>query len=272
MPLLSSADLENMSAIFRGKAGHSVAETLLRTFNMNKINELYDRHQDCAGPEFAAEILHDIGVNPIVTYSVPGIEPIMQGPFITISNHPCGHIDGISLIDIFGHLRHDYRLMANGILSRIENLNGNFISVSPIGKMATSPTPTSISGLKTAMQHLNDGHPLGIFPSGAVSDLKLSKGIIEDREWQMATIKLIRKARVPIIPVRFHDGNSPLYYLLGLIDWKIRLLRLPSEVFNKRGKKFRITIGNAISVEEQDIFGNDINGFSKFLRSRVYDL
>lgn len=272
MPLLSANELENTSVIFKGKTGHSIAELLIRLFNINKINNLYDRHRASSGPEFAADILHDIGTDIIVKDIASSLESIQQGPFITISNHPCGHIDGISLIDIFGHIRPDYKLMVNGILSRIENLNDNFISVIPLGNTRTSPTATSIRGLKTAMQHVRNGHPLGIFPSGAVSDLKLWKGTIEDREWQLPTIRFIRKARVPIIPVRFHDGNSPLYYSLGLISWKLRLLRLPSEVFNKKDKPFRITIGNVITVEEQDVYGEDLNGFSKFLRSKVYDL
>lgn len=36
-------------------------------------------HKDSRGPEFASEILHDIGVNPIVTHTGPGIESIMRG-------------------------------------------------------------------------------------------------------------------------------------------------------------------------------------------------
>ena len=93
-----------------------------------------------------------------------------------------------------------------------------------------------------------------------------------DREWQEAVIKLIMKAQVPVIPVRFFDGNSAFYYSLGLIDWRIRLLRLPAEVFNKRGKIMHIGIGKVISVEEQKRFGNDVRAFGDYLRKSVYDM
>ena len=74
-----------------------------------------------------------------------------------------------------------------------------------------------------------------------------------------------------LIPVKFVDRNSDFYYCLGLIDWRIRLLRLPSEVFNKRGKPVRIIIGDVIAPEEQDRFA-DTEKFGKFLRESVYNL
>jgi putative hemolysin len=94
---------------------------------------------------------------------------------------------------------------------------------------------------------------------------------IRDREWQESVIRLIRKARVPILPIRFFDGNSPFFYFLGLIDWRIRVLRQPSELFNKAGKKHRVGIGKIIPVEEQDQYV-DHKSFGIFLRKSVYEM
>ena len=127
-----------------------------------------------------------------------------------------------------------------------------------------------LTGIKEAIRHVRGGHPLGIFPSGAVSDLSIRDRCVRDREWQEPIIQLIRKLRVPVIPVRFLDRNSDFYYSLGLIDWRVRLLRLPSEVFNKRGKPVRLVIGDPIPCEVQDSF-HDTAGFSRFLRGKVYD-
>ena len=80
------------------------------------------------------------------------------------------------------------------------------------------------------------------------------------------------KADVPVLPVRFFDGNSAFYYSLGLIDWRIRLLRLPSEVFNKRGRGFHIGIGRLITAEEIKEYGKDLEALRKFLRASVYDM
>ncbi len=84
-------------------------------------------------------------------------------------------------------------------------------------------------------------------------------------------IRLIRKVRVPIVPVRFIDHNSWFYYSLGLIDWKVRLLRLPRELFNKAKGRHRVVIGETISVETQDLF-TDIEAYTAFLRASVYQM
>ena len=275
MPLIDIKELESMSTLFRDKDGNALANGLMRILKIQAVNDLYDRYSDSFGPDFAENILEDIGVKPKIIFKDTTVknlaEIVPEGPFVTISNHPCGHVDGIALIDIFGQIRPDYKVMVNEILARIENMNCSFITVTPTGNTKTAATASSIGGVREALQHLRDGHPLGFFPAGAVSDFTLRTMKVEDREWQEPLVRLIRKARVPVIPVRFYDGNSPFYYSLGLIDWRVRLLRLPSEVFNKKGKPFRIGIGNPISVSRQDDFGNDIKAFGQFLRSSVYE-
>ena len=276
MPLIDIKELETISPIFRGKDGNALAQGLMRILKVQDVNDLYDRYPEALGPDFAADILEDIGVNVELFFEDHSLkalsEVIPAGAFITISNHPCGHIDGIALIDLFGHIRPDYKVMVNEILARIGNLNCSFIKVTPTGNTKSAATSSSLGGIREALQHLKDGHPIGFFPSGAVSDFSLKTMRTEDRQWQEPLIRLIRKARVPIIPVRFYDGNSPLYYALGLIDWRIRLLRLPSEVFNKSDKPFRVGIGKPISISEQDEFGNDLKAFSNFLRASVYNM
>ena len=159
--------------------------------------------------------------------------------------------------------------MVNKFLGRINTLENNFISVTPTGSVRTAPTMDSIRGIKDAVSHVREGHPLGIFPSGAVSDLSLKEGCVRDREWQEPVIRHIMKMNVPVVPVYFADRNAVLYYSLGLLDWRIRLLRLPAEVLNKRDKKVRVILGNIISPEEQRGF-EDTDDFRPYLRSKVY--
>ena len=76
---------------------------------------------------------------------------------------------------------------------------------------------------------------------------------------------------VPIVPVYFLDRNSLFHYSLGLIDWRVRLLRLPAEVFNKHEKRTRIVIGNIITQKMQGTF-EDVHAFGEYLRNKVYNL
>ena len=192
-------------------------------------------------------------------------------PFITISNHPYGGVDGIILVDMVGHLYNGYKVIVNKFISLLEAMGPSFITVTPTSTERKAPTQDSISGIRLALQHIRDGHPLGIFPSGAVSDLDGKSGMILDREWQEPIIRVIRKAGVPVIPIRFFDGNTKFYYRLGLIDWKIRLMRLPTEVINKAGKRNRLAVGPVISPDTIKSF-EDIPSLTSFLRSSVYDM
>lgn len=322
MALLDIRELEGVRPVFRGRAGNAFGRALMRFLSVDRINGLYERHLGESGPDFASAVLSDIGMKLQIGFAegaaveaLPGgmgddaagsgecavsqaplemLDRILpDGPFITISNHPCGHVDGIALVDIFGHLRPGYKVMVNKVLSRIEPLGPNFISVTPTGTERTAPTAASIAGVKAALAQLRSGRGLGLFPSGAVSDLSLKERRVRDREWQEAVVKLIVKARVPVLPVRFFDGNSPFYYSLGLIDWRVRLLRLPSEVFNKADRPMRVGIGPLLSVALQDKVlesarrnfissGNSaenteagpyvLSAFRDFLRSSVYDM
>lgn len=260
MPLLTGHELGHIPC----------ADLLKRMLAMDKVDDLYDRNIARKGPDFASAVLHEVGIS----YSVRNQEVIgslPDDPFITVSNHPYGHIDGLVLVDLFGHVRKDFKVMVNGILGRIEPLMDSFICVTPVGNGPSSPSSDSIRGVKEALEHVRNGHPLGLFPAGAVSDLSLKEGRIRDREWQEPVIRLIRKLNVPILPVAFLDGNSAFYYSLGLIDWRLRLLRLPSEVFNKKGMVQRVALGNLILPAEQDRY-DDLKEFSGFLRQKVYEL
>ena len=130
---------------------------------------------------------------------------------------------------------------------------------------------SNVNGIRTTLAHLRDGHPVGFFPSGAVSNFVIKEMCLKDREWQEGILKLIQGAKVPIIPIHFLDRNSSFFYFLGLIGWRVRSLRIPYEVFNKRKQNPRITIGNIVTVEEQQQF-TDLKSFGVFLRRSIYEM
>ncbi len=321
MALISIEELERVSPLFRGKCGNAFARRVLHLLKVDAIEELNERCSIHKGAEFARAVIEAVGA----AYSVNGLPRdealekfrIPEGPFITISNHPIGSLDGLALIDFIGHLRDDYKFMVNELLSRFEALRGSLISVNPNGKLLSAPTATSISGVRQAKLHLEAGGCLGLFPSGAVSDLKLGPrpavpgagpaasgpGVpgagrvvpgpgasgagrvvpgptgnpphteprIRDREWQTGIIKFIRNAGVPVLPIRLLDGNSAFYYNLGLIDWRVRLLRLPSEMLNKNGKTLRFITGPVIDAARISSFP-DLDSLRQALRASVYSL
>ena len=261
-----------LSPVFKGKAGRLLFKAALKVTGIDHVNRLHQQAEESGvqpGPDFAKAILDGMGVD----FQIGNPERLAfpEGPFITISNHVYGHMDGIALVDVLGHVRPKSKVMVNEFLMWIHGLAPNFISVNPTLTKRGAPTATSINGIKSALQQLREGEPLALFPSGAVADLRPREGwILSERTWQDAAIRLIRKARVPVVPIRFFDRNSWFYYALGLIDYRIRFMRLFHELANKKGTHPRMGIGETISVAQQDAIPDQ--AFKSFLRSSVYDM
>jgi len=270
MGVVTTDDFERVSAFFRGERGRRRAELFMRMIALDKINRLYDNSSAHTGSAFAAGLLNDLGVNYHIG-NAERLNVLPEGAFITVSNHPYGGLDGIILVELFDKIRDDYKLMVNQILSLVRAMKENFIAVTPSDNRKKGITATSIGGIRETIARLKEGHPVGFFPAGAVSDLKLKSMTIRDRTWQQGILRLIHSAKVPILPVRFFDRNSLFFYSLGLINWRIRMLRLPSEVFNKYKKVHRIGIGKIISVREQEKFP-DSRSLGAFLRKTIYKM
>lgn len=270
MALVTIDEIEALSPVFKGEKGHKLAQRLMHFIGIDQLADRYGQHEDLSGPDFVEAFLKDLNVN----YEVGGLgnlAAVADGPFITVSNHPYGGLDGLILIDLVGHFRADYKVMANQFLNLVKTIKDSFISVVPNTDDNVKATKESIAGVRKAMLHLREGHPLGIFPAGAVSDFHFRNLSIGDREWQEPAIRLIQKVKVPVLPIRFFDRNSCFFYFLGLLDWRIRTMRLPKEVLNKQGKQVRIGIGQAISVGEQE--ENARKGrLGDMLRKAVYDM
>ena len=262
--------MERLSPVFKGRAGNAFASALRKLFSVERLSRYHDEIIDRSGPDFAGALLERLDID-LEIKGAERLENLPDGPFITISNHPYGGMDGIILLDLIGHRREGFKVMVNEFLSVVEPLRPCWIVVNPKNNAGKGVTQKNINGVKQVLGNLSKGHPVGFFPSGAVSDFKVKEMSLRDREWQDPLIRLIQKARVPIVPVRFFDRNSIFFYFLGLISWKIRVLRLPHEVVNKKGSRIRVGVGKTLTVEEQALHP-DLADFGAWLRDSVYGM
>jgi putative hemolysin len=268
--LISNDEIKSLHPIFKGRFGDILIKFIFSFTGLNKVNGIYDASKHKTGVEFVTDLLDKQEIiRKIENYEV--LDSFKDTPFITVSNHPYGHIDGIIAISVVASKRKDYKMMVNWMLKKIDTMEENFIGVNPYAKdNKLSTVKSSIGGVKLCLEHLKEGHPLGFFPAGGVSTPHFSREP-EDREWQESVLKLIKKAKVPIIPMYISGNNSRFYQFLGLISWKIRMVRLLHEVTNKRRKTVYIRLGQPITVEEQSKFA-DIKSFGEFLKSKTYEL
>lgn len=263
--VVDKEDMQRMVPLFRGKWGERLMNLVVPLLAIDKVNGIYGRCCHQRGAEFSSLLLKDLQI----TYQINNPELIAQfpkGAFITVSNHPFGALDGITLISFMGQLRPDYKVMVNSVLTYIEAMSPNFIAVEPYSHKKGSAV--NMMGIKDSIRHLREGHPLGFFPAGGVSKIQPNLRI-EDNPWAENIVRLIRQMNVPVVPIYFHGHNSIFFYFLGLISWKIRTLRLAPEVFRARGRTIRISLGQPISIADQQQC-KSIAELGKFLRQRTY--
>ena len=250
-----------------GFFGTFIGWLLMKITRISSINSYYDTIQNLEGPDYAEAILKHFEID----YEIPEEDfkrlP-KNGPYITISNHPLGGIDGILLFKLMVRHRSDYKIMANFLLERMTPLKPYIISVNPFENR--KDVKSNIAGFKSALMHLREGHPLGIFPAGEVSTFKDEK-LIVDRPWEEAAIKLIRKAEVPVVPIYFHARNSKLFYRLAKMSDVFRTAKIPSEVLSQRNRPIKVRIGQPISVTTQ-AEQRTLEDYTDLLRRKTYIL
>lgn len=264
-------DYDDIVAMVPKAAGHrKLINRLLHWLSVDKVNDVHDRYCDNPGPEFSRNLLKDFDIN----LRVDGrevLDSLPDGAFITVSNHPFGALDGISLIALMGTLRPDFKVMVNMVLNRISAMRPNFIAVDALASDDPAKQTVSKKGIMEAIRQVRSGHPLGFFPAGAVSKINRSLRI-EDREWQPTIIRLVRQMGVPVVPIYFHGHNSALFNILGVISWQLRTLRLPTEVWRKCHSTIHISVGDIIPAEKIKEFGDNDKALGEFLKASTYEL
>ncbi|AWK03458.1 glycerol acyltransferase [Flavobacterium crocinum] len=240
---------------------------LMKVLKISTLNKIYDRNKHLEDLAFLNGILDEMEIK----FEIPE-EDLKRlpkdGAYITISNHPLGGIDGILLLKLMLEREPNFKIIANFLLHRIVPMKKYIMPVNPFENHKDAKS--SVIGIKETLRHLSDGKPLGIFPAGEVSTYKDGK-LVVDKPWEEGALKLIRKAKVPVVPIYFHAKNSKLFYWLSKIDDTLRTAKLPSELLTQKDRVIKVRIGKPISVSEQ----NEIESFeeySEFLRKKTYML
>ncbi len=252
--------------------GHPrIANFLLRFLSVDKVNAVHAKCCDTPGPEFVRRLLLEEFKIKLRIDNADVLDNLPEGPFITVSNHPFGALDGIALIYLISSRRPAYRVMVNMILNKISAMRPNFIAVDQSASADPAKRAVSVAGIRQALRQLKEGEPVGFFPAGAMSKTTLRDGL-QDRPWQQSILQIIHRAKVPVIPIYFHGSNSRWFNFLGHACWPARSLRLPAEVFRKTGTEMHISIGRPISADEQAAYGESPETLGAYLREQTYAL
>lgn len=267
MSLITKKDL--ILAAGLGKLGllkSPIVSAIMKFAKINKVNSLYDKVKDKEGQDFFDSLLTELNVKYLAFQEDLAKIP-KTGPFILVANHPLGALDGIIMCKILSEIRPDFKVMGNFLLTNIKPMAPYIISVNPFQNR--KEVYSSMSGMREALKHLEEGKCLGIFPAGEVSNKNNEFNEIQDKEWEETILKFIKKAKVPVVPMYFHAKNSKLFYNVSKLHPDLQTLMIPAEMLNKREKPIKIRIGRPVTSKVLGEYEKP-KDLGRFLRKKVY--
>ena len=269
MELLKINEIFKAPPAFSLLGGDFFAKFLMYILRFNKLNKIYGQIAEKHGIPFIDEIIRILEFK--IDFDENELKRIpSSGPFIVVANHPYGGFDCLLLIKYLSQVRSDVKVIGNFLMQKVEPLSEYFITNDSVETSFETGSELPNNEFRQANSHLGSGGLLCLFPAGGLSTYG-TFDTITDQVWQIPLIKLVKKARVPVVPVFFQGTNSRLFHLAAKIHPSLRQISLPSELLNKKHKTIKLRVGNAIKVEEQDKFC-DIYQFGRFLRAKTYSM
>lgn len=217
-----------------------------RILAIHKLDALY-RENNLHGLDkttFAKSLIDGLNIRLFGLQELQANIP-KTGPLVIASNHPFGGIEGVFLAWAIEQVRPDIKVMANLGLKIFPELEDYFIFINPLSQN----DPKNAPSIRTCLKHVKTGGALLIFPAGRVSYFHKDTKRIADHSWNRLISSITNHTNAQYLPIFVSGLNSPLFYRLGRIYFRLRMLMLPRELVNKRNAKITVTAGEAIAIK-----------------------
>ena len=193
-----------------------------------------------------------------------------EGPVILIANHPYGILDGLMMGHILSQARGDFRILANSVFRKAEDLNRIVLPIS--FDETREGVQTNIATRKTALDYLGQGGAIGVFPGGTVSTAERPFGRPMDPMWRSFTARMIAKSNATVVPIYFDGHTSRLFQMASHLHSTLRLGLLIKEFKKRVDTPVRVVIGDPIERDVLDPIAKDSKQMMDFLRKATYEL
>ncbi|MEM1073841.1 MAG: lysophospholipid acyltransferase family protein [Pseudomonadota bacterium] len=193
-----------------------------------------------------------------------------EGPLIAIANHPFGILDGLMLGNILSQSRGDFRILANSVFRKAEEVNR---VVLPISFDDTKEARAlNIATRKESLRYLSAGGAIGVFPGGTVSTAAKPFSKPMDPGWRSFTARMIAKSRATVLPIFFDGHTSRLFQIASHMHCTLRMGLLINEFKKRVDNPVRVSIGDPITPNQLSSYAQDSKGMMDFLRKATYEL
>ena len=222
---------------FRGRRA-VIARPLVRGLGrwsrLDVIDAFLAANRGLRGFDFVAAALQFLGaryqVDPVALARIPA-----QGRVLVVANHPSGALDALALLDAVGTVRRDVRIVANDVLSALDNIGELLL---PVRILGGRPSADSLRAIDAALAR---DECVIVFPAGEVS--RLGPRGVRDTRWRRGFLRFARGCDAPVLPVRIQARNSALFYGASALFKPAGTALLVSEMFARRARRIVLRIG-----------------------------
>lgn len=193
-----------------------------------------------------------------------------EGPLILISNHPYGILDGLMMGHMLSIVRGDFRILANSVFQKAEDLNKVVLPIS--FDEDKDAMRRNLATRKEALRFLDAGGAIGVFPGGTVSTAAKPLSRPMDPGWRSFTAKMVAKSNATVVPIFFEGHNSRLFQFASHLHSTLRLALLIKEFRKRVDEPVRVAIGKPIAQDKLAQRARDPRGMMDFLRAETYSL
>ncbi len=193
-----------------------------------------------------------------------------EGPLILIANHPYGILDGLMMGHIMSIVRGDFRILANSVFGKSEDLNRVILPIS--FEENKEAMRQNLETRREALRYLDAGGAIGVFPGGTVSTSAKPFTRPMDPGWRSFTAKMVAKSNATVVPIFFEGHNSRLFQFASHLHSTLRLALLIKEFRKRVDDPVRVAIGEPIDQEKLAMRAGDPKAMMDFLRAETYSL
>lgn len=193
-----------------------------------------------------------------------------HGPLILIANHPYGILDGLMMGHILSMVRGDFRILANSVFRKAEDLNRIVLPISFDDTRAA--VEQNIQTRKTALRYLSGGGAMGIFPGGTVSTGAKPFSKPMDPGWRGFTARMVAKSNATVVPLFFEGHTSRLFQIASHMHANLRMGLLIREFRERVDTPVKVVVGKPIERTQLDPLARDPKAMMEFLRKSTYEL
>ena len=193
-----------------------------------------------------------------------------NGPLVLIANHPYGILDGLMMGHILHKVRGDFRILANSVFNRAEDLNKILLPIS--FDETKEAVRLNLQTRTDALSYLGQGGAIGVFPGGTVSTSAKPFSRPMDPGWRNFTAKMIAKSDATVVPVYFSGHNSRLFQLASHMHSNLRLGLLIKEFHARIDEPVQLVVGEPIASTQLAPYKSDPKAMMEYLRKATYAL